>query len=43
LFQRLRSLAPPPPGARPVLEADRKPDGALRQDDVFRYVVATKP
>ena len=23
-----------------VLEADRKPDGALRQDNVFRYVVA---
>ncbi len=26
-----------------VLEADRKPDGALRQDNVMRYVVATKP
>jgi SAM-dependent methyltransferase len=26
-----------------VLEADRKPDGALRQDNVFRYVVAVKP
>jgi SAM-dependent methyltransferase len=26
-----------------VLEADRKPDGALRQDNVFRYVMATKP
>lgn len=26
-----------------VLEADRKPDGELRQDNVFRYVVATKP
>jgi SAM-dependent methyltransferase len=26
-----------------VLEADRKPDGQLRQDNVFRYVVATKP
>jgi SAM-dependent methyltransferase len=25
-----------------TLEADRKPDGALRQDNVFRYVVATK-
>jgi SAM-dependent methyltransferase len=25
-----------------VLEADRKPDGELRQDNVFRYVVATK-
>lgn len=25
-----------------VLEADRKPDGALRQDNVFRYVVAVK-
>lgn len=26
-----------------VLEADRKPDGALRQDNVMRYVVAAKP
>lgn len=26
-----------------VLEADRKPDGALRQDNVFRYVTATAP
>jgi hypothetical protein len=26
-----------------VLEADRKPDGALRQDNVFRYVIAAKP
>lgn len=26
-----------------VLEADRKPDGQLRQDNVFRYVIATKP
>jgi SAM-dependent methyltransferase len=26
-----------------VLEADRKPDGALRQDNVFRYVLASKP
>jgi SAM-dependent methyltransferase len=26
-----------------VLEADRKPDGQLRQDNAFRYVVATKP
>jgi SAM-dependent methyltransferase len=25
-----------------VLEADRKPDGALRQDNVFRYVLARK-
>ena len=25
-----------------VLEADRKPDGQLRQDNVFRYVIATK-
>ena len=25
-----------------VLEADRKPDGALRQDNVFRYVIAVK-
>jgi SAM-dependent methyltransferase len=25
-----------------VLEADRKPDGRLRQDNVFRYVVAAK-
>jgi SAM-dependent methyltransferase len=25
-----------------VLEADRKPDGGLRQDNVFRYVLATK-
>jgi hypothetical protein len=24
------------------LEADRKPDGSLRQDNVFRYVLATK-
>jgi SAM-dependent methyltransferase len=28
---------------RDVLEADRKPDGALRQDNVMRYVTATKP
>ena len=26
-----------------VLEADRKPDGQLRQDNVFRYITATKP
>jgi SAM-dependent methyltransferase len=26
-----------------VLEADRKPDGNLRQDNVFRCVLATKP
>jgi SAM-dependent methyltransferase len=26
-----------------VLEADRKPDGALRQNNVMRYVIATKP
>lgn len=26
-----------------VLEADRKPDGQLRQNNVFRYVVAEKP
>ena len=26
-----------------VLEADRKPDGEFRQDNVFRYVIATKP
>jgi SAM-dependent methyltransferase len=26
-----------------VLEADRKPDGQLRQDNIFRYVLATKP
>jgi ubiquinone/menaquinone biosynthesis C-methylase UbiE len=26
-----------------VLEADRKPDGQLRQDNVMRYVVASKP
>jgi SAM-dependent methyltransferase len=26
-----------------VLDADRKPDGSLRQDNVFRYVLATKP
>ena len=25
-----------------VLEADRKPDGQLRQDNVFRYILATK-
>jgi SAM-dependent methyltransferase len=25
-----------------TLEADRKPDGALRQDNVFRYVIGTK-
>jgi hypothetical protein len=24
-----------------VLEADPKPDGSLRQDNVFRYVIAT--
>ena len=27
---------------RDVLESDRKPDGELRQDNVFRYVVAAK-
>ena len=27
---------------RDVLEADRKPDGELRQDNVFRYVLAAK-
>lgn len=26
-----------------VLEADRKPDGELRQDNVMRYIVANKP
>lgn len=26
-----------------VLEADRKPDGELRQDNEMRYVIATKP
>lgn len=26
-----------------VLEADRKPDGQLRQENTFRYVLATKP
>jgi hypothetical protein len=26
-----------------VLEADRKSDGQLRQDNIFRYVTATKP
>ncbi|MEP6649623.1 MAG: class I SAM-dependent methyltransferase [Lapillicoccus sp.] len=26
-----------------VLEADRKPDGQLRQDNILRYVLATKP
>ena len=26
-----------------VLEVDRKPDGELRQDNMFRYVLATKP
>jgi hypothetical protein len=25
-----------------VLEADRKPDGELRQDNVFRYVLAVR-
>jgi hypothetical protein len=25
-----------------VLEADRKPDGQLRQDNVLRYVLAAK-
>lgn len=25
-----------------LLETDRKPDGALRQDNVMRYVIATK-
>jgi SAM-dependent methyltransferase len=25
-----------------VLEADRKPDGALRQDNLFRYVIAER-
>ena len=25
-----------------VLEADRKPDGALRQDNVMRYVLSDK-
>lgn len=28
---------------REVLESDRKPDGALRQDNVMRYVIAVKP
>jgi SAM-dependent methyltransferase len=28
---------------REVLEADRKPDGTLRQDNVFRYVVGAMP
>ena len=27
---------------RDVLEADRKPDGQLRQDNIFRYVLAAK-
>jgi len=27
---------------RDVLQAARKPDGELRKDNVFRYVVATK-
>ena len=31
------------PTLHDVLEADRKPDGALRQDNVFRYVLAGKP
>lgn len=26
-----------------VLEADRKPDGQLRQDNIFRYILASKP
>jgi hypothetical protein len=26
-----------------VLTADRKPDGARRQDNVMRYVIADKP
>jgi SAM-dependent methyltransferase len=26
-----------------VLEADRKPDGQLRQDNEFRYILATRP
>ena len=26
-----------------VLDADRTPDGMLRQDNVFRYVVAVAP
>jgi SAM-dependent methyltransferase len=45
-FQRVMDVA----GADAVrtvfgdtLEADRKPDGQLRQDNVFRYVIATKP
>lgn len=25
-----------------TLEADRKPNGDLRQDNVFRYIIATK-
>ncbi len=25
-----------------VLETDRKPDGQLRQDNVFRYVLAAR-
>lgn len=37
--QRLRGGRGP---AGAVLEADRKPDGSLRQDNVFRYVLATK-
>jgi hypothetical protein len=28
--------------AASLLEADRKPDGQLRQDNVFRYVLAVK-
>jgi hypothetical protein len=27
---------------RDVLEADRKPDGQLRQDNMFRYVLAVR-
>lgn len=26
-----------------VLEADRKPDGELRQDNTFRFVIVIKP
>ena len=26
-----------------VLTADRRPDGTFRQDNVMRYVIATKP
>src|SRR4029079_12901198 len=46
MVQRIIDLVGPEAvcaGIAAVLEADRNPDGSLRQDNVFRYVLATKP